>query len=261
MSPTDSGAHPDGRVPDDTDRRRHRRVPNGGGDEYQSMSHLDPDQLATLALDPGAGDGLQDDHLAACARCRRELETLRDVTARARRADRAEPLPLPPEQIWDNVVRELSASGDLTPQRGRAPLRWQPWALAAALVLAAVLAATALLPLTDRPEVVASATLEPLDDVSQARAQLLVGDDGHVLEIDELDLPDTDGYYELWLLTAEGDGLVSLGPVEQRASVDVPTVIDTERFSVVDISREPPDGDPSHSTDSVLRGALEPPQA
>jgi hypothetical protein len=38
----------------------------------------------------------------------------------------------------------------------------------------------------------------------------------------------------------------------------VPPAIDTERFSVVDISREPQDGDPAHSTDSVLRGPLRP---
>ena len=250
MSATDDGTPSEAR---DADLRRD---PPHTGDEHLRMHHLDPDQLTALALDPETADAYDDAHLADCARCRSELETLRAATARARRAGRAEPLPVPPEHIWDSVVHELSTSGDLGPRRAPA-VRWQPWALAAALVLIAVLAAATLLPLTGG-SVIATARLEPLATVSQARADLV--DDGgqRTLSIAELELPQTDGYYELWLLTPAGDGLISLGPVGDNPTVQVPAAIDVERFSVVDISREPQDGDPSHSTDSVLRGALEP---
>jgi len=258
MSVSDGGGHAGGRDPDDGRARpRPRRVRNDHDGEHQRVHHLDPDELAALALDPAIDDPRKDEHLAQCARCRNELETLRDVTARARRSGRSEPLPYPPEGVWDNVVRELTASGELGLQPVRSASRWQPWALAAALVFAAVLAAAALLPLTGS-EVVATATLEALADVAPARAELVTEDEGRTLIIEEIDLPATDGYYELWLLTPEGDGLISLGPVGPRVTVEVPPAIDTDRFSVVDISREPQDGDPAHSTDSVLRGALEP---
>jgi hypothetical protein len=258
MSASYGDGRPDGREPDSGRKQpRGERVPDDDGERYQSRSHIDPDQLAALALDPRAGDLHESEHLVDCVRCRRELETLREVTDRARRSGRAEPLPLPPEGVWDSVVRELSGSGDLAPRRARPAPRWQSFALAAALVVAAVLAAGILLPLTGS-EVVATATLEPLADVTQARVELVTEGDQRTLTLDDLDLPETDGYYELWLLTREGDGLISLGPVGPGATVEVPTAIDTDRFSVVDISREPQDGDPAHSTDSVLRGPLQP---
>lgn len=70
--------------------------------------------------------------------------------------------------------------------------------------------------------------------------------------------PNTDGdFYELWLLGDRGE-LVSLGsfnvPDSGVAEIDVPVPVDPESFRYLDVSREPADGDPSHSTDSVLRG-------
>lgn len=260
MSSSDNTGRPnDGeRAPDDQQRRPQiRRVPNDNGDEYQSMDHLDPDQLTAFALDPDSDEERANEHLASCPRCRSELQTMRAVTSRARAAGRAEPVPVPPEHVWENVVRELTASGDMGPRTVRETVRWQPWALAAALVLLAVVAAGVLLPATGT-DLVATATLEPLAQVARARAELVTDDDQRVLTIDDLELPVIDGYYELWLLTADGQRLISLGPVSDQARVDVPETIDTGQFSLVDISRELPDGDPSHSGDSVLRGPLEP---
>lgn len=223
------------------------------------MNHLHPDHLAALAIEPEMAGADDEAHLQQCPRCRGELATLRDVSARARRAQPGEPSPAPPESVWDNVVRELSASGDLRPQlpeRRRTPVWRQPWAVAAALVVAAVVAAAVLLPFTSG-SVVAQAPLEPLAQVPEARATLVADGDERSLNIESLDLPAFDGYYELWLLTTDGQRLVSLGPIDDAAQVDIPAGIDPGVYSVVDISREPPDGDPSHSTDSVLRGPLE----
>ena len=140
-----------------------------------------------------------------------------------------------------------------------ASTRRAPWVLVAVLVLAAVMTAGVLLPLTGS-ELLATATLQPLADVdvTEAHAELVMEDDERLIEIDALDLPAIDGYYELWLMTRQGDGLVSLGPVADRARVALPATIDAERFSLVDISREPVDGNPAHSTDSALRGELRP---
>lgn len=67
----------------------------------------------------------------------------------------------------------------------------------------------------------------------------------------------SDDFYELWLLGDDGE-LVSLGslrvPASGRAALDVELPVDPARFRFLDVSREPADGDPSHSTISVLRG-------
>jgi anti-sigma-K factor RskA len=64
-------------------------------------------------------------------------------------------------------------------------------------------------------------------------------------------------FYELWLLGADGE-LVSLGsvrvPGSGRAELRMQLPVDPGRFRYLDVSREPGDGDPGHSADSVLRG-------
>jgi anti-sigma-K factor RskA len=65
-------------------------------------------------------------------------------------------------------------------------------------------------------------------------------------------------FYELWLL-GDGGELVSLGsvrvPSSGRATLEnVQLPVDPERFRFLDVSREPADGDPGHSSISVLRG-------
>jgi hypothetical protein len=124
--------------------------------------------------------------------------------------------------------------------------------------LAAVLVAAVLLPITGSGDAVATATLEPLGQVPEASAELIIEDEQTVLEVNAPDLPPTDGYYEVWLMTREADALISLGPVSAQTRATVPSTIDTNRFSVIDVSREPVDGNPAHSTDSVLRGQLRP---
>ncbi len=228
------------------------------------MTHMHPDQLAALALDAELADDDDRAHLDDCARCQRELATLRKVSARAKRAQPDEVPPAPPEAIWDSVVAELTAAGDLppaAPERSRPLVLQQSFALAAALVaLVVIAAAVVLLPLGGGGggTVVAEATLEALTDVPSAQAALVSDGDQQTLTVDTETLPDIDGYYELWLLKADASGLVSLGPVEGGQRYDIPPNVDTSVYSVVDISREPLDGDPAHSADSVLRGPLVP---
>ncbi len=224
------------------------------------MSHLHPDHLAALALEPDLADADDETHLDACARCRREVSILRAVSARARLARPDETPPAPPEAVWDRVVHELSAAGELstvTPLPTR-PVWRQSWAVAAALIAVVVVAAAALLQFNQPGSVVAEAALEPLTQVAEAHAVLFADGDQRTLTVDAPALPAIDGYYELWLLNEDGTQLVSLGPIDDRTRYDIPSVIDTDVYSVVDVSREPLDGDPTHSTDSVLRGPLEP---
>jgi anti-sigma-K factor RskA len=66
-------------------------------------------------------------------------------------------------------------------------------------------------------------------------------------------------FYELWLLGDDGQ-LVSLGsvrvPASGDATLDVELPVDPRKFRYLDLSREPDDGDPSHSTVSILRGPV-----
>lgn len=80
------------------------------------------------------------------------------------------------------------------------------------------------------------------------------------MDVEGLNIPDDGSFYELWLLKFEGDelaDLVSLGRIDGDGTFTVPDGVDIDEFSVVDVSIEEDDGDPSHSGASVLRGPLE----
>ncbi|TNM59561.1 anti-sigma factor [Streptomyces sp. NP160] len=66
--------------------------------------------------------------------------------------------------------------------------------------------------------------------------------------------------YEVWLLDAATGGVVSLGSLADghspRGGYVLPDGVDLARFSEVDVSTEPLDGDAAHSGTSELRGAL-----
>jgi len=106
---------------------------------------------------------------------------------------------------------------------------------------------------------IAQAELEPLPG-QQARgvAQVRETPNGPVLMVDVADLPATDGYFEVWMLTPEADSMVSVGVLGDGAVSEfpLPSGMDMEVFPVVDISVEQFDGDVTHSADSVVRGAL-----
>ena len=69
-----------------------------------------------------------------------------------------------------------------------------------------------------------------------------------------------DDFYEVWLITADGKQLASVGTFragdDGRAQVTLPVSVDPARYGVVDVSREPDDGDPGHSSHSVLRAPI-----
>ena len=78
------------------------------------------------------------------------------------------------------------------------------------------------------------------------------------VDLEGLDAP-AGSFYELWLLDLDGDDLQdlrSLGRVGGDGTFTVPEDVDLDRFTTVDVSIEPDDGNPDHSGDSVLRGDL-----
>jgi anti-sigma-K factor RskA len=166
-----------------------------------------------------------------------------------------EPPPLPPLPPLPGLAR---------PRR----LAWWPprpalAAAAAAAVLAAGIAIGALVAGggDDAPPEGPALALARLGDAgpsAQGEARV-VGGAGDTLRVQVSGLPPSGSgaVYELWLLDG-ADRLLSLGsfrvPASGDAEVDVPLPVPVTDFRYIDVSREPEDGDPAHSGDSVLRG-------
>ncbi|WP_104163448.1 anti-sigma factor domain-containing protein [Cryobacterium sp. N22] len=75
--------------------------------------------------------------------------------------------------------------------------------------------------------------------------------------VDLADDAGDDGLREVWLLTADATGLVSVGLLDGATGrFSIPAGIDLAEFPVVDVSAEPTDGNPAHSGDSIVRGTL-----
>ncbi len=78
------------------------------------------------------------------------------------------------------------------------------------------------------------------------------------LEVRVAGAPGDDGFRQVWLATSDLRGMVSLGVLDGGSGTfDVPSGLDLDAYTVVDVSQEPFDGDPAHSDDSVVRGTLE----
>lgn len=124
----------------------------------------------------------------------------------------------------------------------------------------------------EAPTVVATAELsheanfDELGSSATAAAELVEADDGSVgIHLVDASLPAPDGEaadLELWLIRPDANGevadIVSLGLVDPSdpGTFEIPSTYDPAQFSVVDISVEPRDGQPTHSGRSILRGAL-----
>jgi hypothetical protein len=128
---------------------------------------------------------------------------------------------------------------------------------AAAAVLVVVAGAVVLWP-DDEGTVLAAASLDRLADSGSGTAELVEVDGTVRLRLDTEDIAAAeDGFLEVWVIDTEVSQLVSLGPLRDDGLYDLPDGLDPESFPVVDVSREPLDGDPAHSGDSLLRGQLE----
>jgi hypothetical protein len=75
--------------------------------------HLEPDRLTLLALGDEPVDAEVADHLASCASCREEYESLREIVDHGRRTDAARDLLAPPPRVWDEIMRQILAESQL----------------------------------------------------------------------------------------------------------------------------------------------------
>jgi anti-sigma-K factor RskA len=188
--------------------------------------------------------------------------------------------PSPPDDLWADIAAEVAtdATGEgrgpvadvsaaapldeVAPSGTGRPRRWRWISVAAAAVVVLVVGAVVITS-QESPNVVARADLTaddlPLSTGATGSAILVEDGDGWVLDVDLADLPPIDDgrVFEVWLLDPDEGGVQTLGLTEGVSKLVVPPSIDPTRYPVVDVSREPTDGNPTHSGDSILRGRLD----
>lgn len=228
------------------------------------MSRCDLDVLALIALGEREDLDAELAHVAECAQCASELASFTSIVATGRSVT-AEDFPIePPPHVWVDVQRELQTApivDELADRRTRRPMApWLAVAAASGLILGGLgVAATFALGQESGPEVIAQAELEPLPgNAVVGTAAVTQTQSGAVLNVSIGDLPPREGYYEVWLLKPDVSSMVSVGVLADDGSgtFPLPSTLNLQEFSVVDISREEFDGDATHSTDSVVRGSL-----
>ncbi|HQY32896.1 anti-sigma factor [Actinotalea sp.] len=253
------------------------------------MPHVEPEDLALVALGETLASPADREHLAVCDVCAAEVGALSAAVA-VGRSGGGDPLVAPPPAVWDRVREELRLPDSLVPdgvtrvpptaadqqvpepapvvplartRRRSAARSTMPWiaSAAAAGVIIGGVGGAWLMGRDTGPgaTVLAQATLDPLpgwEASGQAHVEELP--DGSRSLVVTLDGPAADGsFHEVWLIDRDVTRLVSLGIlVGDSGQFTVPPGLDLDDFAVVDVSDEPMDGDPSHSGDSIIRGVL-----
>lgn len=233
----------------------------GNARDDAQMSHVDEDTIALFALGESVS-ARDDDHVRSCISCQAKVDQLAAIVHSARAVTDEDKPVAPPDELWDRIAMEIDSGAQISqPPAAPRGARMGWFALAAAVGLLAGSAGTAVvMNQSESAPAIAQATLEPLPGKdSSGVAQVLQTADGRTLVIDVPDLPERDGYYEVWMLTPETDSMVSIGVLGAGdvQEFSLPSGMDTESFPVVDISLEQFDGNVTHSTHSVLRGVLE----
>lgn len=170
----------------------------------------------------------------------------------------------PPVDLWAaieaDVRHEPTSAANVTSLDSRRRRRAVPLVLAAAAALLVAVVVGVQLGGDDDAEIVASVELVndglQVPNPDTATAELVSVDDGYALEVSVPDLPATEGYYELWVIDTDVEGMYSLGEVSGSGRYDLPAGVDPADFPVVDVSVEADDGDPTHGGQSIWRGVL-----
>jgi anti-sigma-K factor RskA len=237
------------------------------------LGELPPDERAAFEAE-----------LESDAALRTEVERLAPVVSRLEAMEPAawEPLPAPPPLALPPAAEPAEPALEPEPEREPKPERERErgaawWrrsltlrplpAAALAVVLLALGIAAGILAGGGADEGAVSAgrvvTLAPVepggDDGAEGTATLAGSGDRATVKLRGLPPSEPGQFYELWLLNTVDD-MVALGsfsvPASGALDVTVPLPADAGRFGALDLSLEPDDGDPAHSTTSVLRAPL-----
>jgi hypothetical protein len=232
------------------------------------MSHPEPEVL--LGTVAGASDDETRRHVATCARCQGDLATMsraRSAGARLTADPELGTIARPPHGVWESIQRELAdtpAPVASVPAPPRRPARRRSWVLVAASVAAGVVLGASVAAVVGRDadtstdQATRTSSLDPLEGHATSGTLALTGSPPRESLSVQLNDPDPgSGFLEVWLLDAKTGGMVSLGVLDgDRGSYAVPSGLDLSAYDQVDVSREPFDGDPAHSTVSLARGQV-----
>lgn len=223
-------------------------------------NHVDEDTIALLALGESVA-GASADHLRTCGACSAKVDQLRAIVESARAVTEDDRPMSPPDIVWQRITDEIESDGPVFAKRSRLTGARMGWfALAAAVgVLVGSVGTILTVDQRDSAPTIAQADLDPLPGkAAQGVAQVRQTDAGPVLRVEVPNLPQPEGYYEVWMLSPEADSMVSVGVLGSGAvnEFPLPAGMDMNAFPVVDISLEQFDGDVTHSADSIVRGTL-----
>lgn len=239
------------------------------------MNHPEVDEL----LDLVRGESVDEDvrrHVDRCAQCAGDVERTVRLDAAAGLIGRdpdPDGLVAPDPSVWDRIQAEIDSDGPGSVARSTGASRSVPVVAAAAAIVGVVLGGVGGYVLgdrdpspRDRPAVqartpVADGTLTPVgQDVVSGDMTVGRRDGARSLTITFSQTLSGPGYLEAWLLDPLTNEMLGLGVLGAGGgTVTVPLEADLTRFTTVDVSREPFDGDPAHSSDSIARGVLRQP--
>lgn len=203
-----------------------------------------------------------------------DISDIADIEALLREieADDLELTP-PPADLWDGIattIRDDEHTATVVSLAERRA-RFTPMLLTAAAAIVLLIAGAVVVTRGGSDDVVvATAELsydpeafDPLGADAEATARLVERGGGYEIRLDDASLPDpAENDLELWLISTDADGAitdvqpVSLVDAASPGTYAVPSTLDPDVYTVVDISVEPRDGDEAHSGRSILRGVL-----
>jgi hypothetical protein len=242
-----------------------------------SNVHLSDSDIALRALGEML-DASALSHLHQCPRCAAEVDQLAAVVSTAKSLSPEDAPQDPPPHVWEGIETELALQPEApeTSDDGVEPgtvvaltrRRWSSAMLVAASIAGILVGGTAAVGLSSMlsddtvsapvASVVASTTLAALPDhEGSGDARIVDTPRGQELIVDVANLTSSDGFYEVWLINPDTFEMVGLGALNgANGRFAIPDGLDLSQYRVVDVSSEPFDGDPKHSSDSVVRGEL-----
>jgi len=229
------------------------------------MTHYEDELFAFLSGELGHLEMLDvAAHLRECSECSSELISVAVAVGSLRAAHRVESFLREPS-IEPKVSRESIFDEPTEQPPLRFSTRRQPklvlWAAAAVLIVGLVTGVTLLIGRATNPPVSAMAALHHLDSPLSASGVATVRTSHHIqlMDVETSGLPGAPAnhFYEVWLLQPATNKMLPVGLLSPsgRGSYAVASAV-MAQYSAVDISLQDNDGNPAHSTVSVLRGKV-----
>ncbi|MGC4111301.1 MAG: anti-sigma factor [Nocardioides sp.] len=239
------------------------------------MTHPDEELLLDLAFGTTDEDPITRDHVRGCEQCQAVLASMERAISAGHAAASTETTPIePPREVWAGIADELGLSASpattvvpptLAPIPTPSSRRWTTAVVGfAAGIVVAGLGAVALHQLNESPgpRVVSEAQVAPFEGrgTTSGQATVLQRGRSRSVRLKVTGAPSSPHtFVEAWLLDPKTNAMLALGVVrDSTQTFPIPDDLDLREYTAVDVSLEPMDGDPAHSSDSLARGELQP---